>query len=78
MLGVRLYLPVPVAPAQVSLAWTYSRPRTIPWPGRPSPPRPTQPMRLRHDGSFRLTVPGDWKAQRPTAVPGGPAGGGPP
>ena len=70
---MRLYLPV-VAPAQVSLAWTYSRGATDPmaWPAVPTVADATDA--LGHDGSFRLTVPGDWKAQRPTAVPGGPAG----
>ena len=70
---MRLYLPV-VAPAQVSLAWTYSRGATDPlaWPAVPTVADATDG--LRHDGSVRLTVPGDWKAQRPTAVPGGPAG----
>jgi hypothetical protein len=74
VLGVRLYLPV-ADPTQVSLAWVYSRKATEPltWPAVAGAADATET--LRHDGSVRLTVPGDWEAQRPTAPPGGPPGG---
>jgi predicted phage baseplate assembly protein len=72
-LGVRLYSPV-ADPARLSLSWAWSRGATGPlaWPAVDAVADATDS--LRHDGSVRLTVPGAWKEQRPTAAPGGPAG----
>jgi predicted phage baseplate assembly protein len=74
VLGVHLYLPVADG-APVSVSWSYSRGAAEPlaWPAVTTAADATDS--LRHDGSMRLTIPGDWEAQRPTAAPGGPPEG---
>jgi predicted phage baseplate assembly protein len=73
LLRVRLYLPVADA-APVSVAWAYSKDGAEPlaWPAVTAVADATDS--LRHDGSVRLTIPGTWGAQRPTAASGGPPG----
>lgn len=73
VLRLRLYRPVLDA-AQLTATWVYSKGTTEPlaWPAIPGAADATDT--LRHDGSVRLRVPGDWAAQRPTAAQGGGPG----
>jgi hypothetical protein len=69
---LRLYRPV-LDPAQVAVTWGYSRGAVEPllWPAIAGASDATDT--LQHDGSVRLTLPGDWAGQRPTAPQGNPA-----
>jgi predicted phage baseplate assembly protein len=72
LLGMRLYLPASDA-AQISVTWVYSQGTTQPlsWPTVAGAADATDA--LRHDGSARLNLPGDWAGQRPMAPPSDPS-----
>jgi hypothetical protein len=68
MLRLRFFRPV-LDPSQLTVTWVYSKGGTEPltWSAIPGVGDGTES--LRHDGTVRLRVPGDWAAQRPTATP---------
>jgi hypothetical protein len=69
VLRLRLFKPV-LDPSQFTITWVYSKSGTEPlaWPAIAGPSDATES--LRHDGSVRLRLPGDWTAQRPTGAQG--------
>lgn len=71
VLRLRLFRPVLDA-SQITVTWVYSKAALEPlaWPAVPGASDATES--LRHDGTVRLRVPGDWAAQRPTAAQNAP------
>ncbi|MCX4759749.1 putative baseplate assembly protein [Streptomyces sp. NBC_01275] len=81
-LRLRFHQPAPAAPPtadppvpeKIQVTWVYARDTGQPfdWPAVPAVVDGTDG--LRHDGTVRLRLPAEWRAQHPTAPPGGPAG----
>jgi predicted phage baseplate assembly protein len=71
VLRLRLYRPSADA-TQLTASWVYAKGTAEPlaWTAIPGASDATES--LRHDGSVRLKLPGDWAAQRPSTAPGGP------